>query len=330
MRKKLLGYLGGFVGITVFLIFVKFSLGMSWGQVGSLLGTSLTAMTPLVLAAVGESLNEKAGTINIGLEGIFLITALMGVFGAELVGNWMGGLLFGVGVGALIGFMFAVICVYWRGDQIIAGLGLIMFGSGMVPFWLMAIWGQAGQYTPFGEELFVPQISTPLGSLSLLFFAAIGIAILAHFILHRTLIGVKIRAAGEKPESADVAGISVNQLRLVVCVIGAALAGLGGAFMSLSWVHTVTKEMVAGYGFIALACVVFAGLEPLETLIPAFLFGFGRALTPWANINPAVMNLFPGASYFIKMAPFILVLVAIAIVGRRLFPSAMGEPYVRE
>ncbi len=340
-----------------------------------LTGTGLTAMVPLAFAATGECINQKAGVINIGLEGIFLITALMGVYGAELFGSWIGGLLFGIGIGAFIGLLFGLISVYMRGGQIIAGMGINIFALGTVSFLLMAIWGQAGQYTPHGKELFVPMMSTPLGLLSPLVLVAIAAAILAHVLLHKTLLGVKIRAAGEKPESADVAGIGVNRTRILTCVFGAALCGLGGAFMSLTWLHTVGKEMVAGYGFIALACVVFAGLEPLLALGAAFIFGLTRALDPWIAIMPGVkwatlqsivpyivilifvliivgmkwhylkriapyitiLALFTGVlatgismEYLLRTTPYFAVLVALVVVGERLFPRGLGKPYTRE
>ncbi len=330
LRKKSVGYSVVFAVLVIFIVLIKYSLDLHWSQVGALIGTALTAMTPLVFAAVGECINERAGTINIGLEGIFLFTAFLGVYGAELFGGWLGGLLFATLIGAFIGLIFGLISVYLRADQIIAGMALNIFAVGMIAFLMMAIWGQAGQYTPLAKETFMPMVGTPFGSLSLLTFVAVAIAVLAHVILHRTLLGVKIKAAGEKPESADVAGVQVGHIRILACVIGASLCAMGGAFMSLSWIHAVTNEMIAGYGFIALACVVFAGLEPLLVLIPAFLFGLGRALAPWAGITPAVKAIFPGITYFLRMLPFILVLIALIIVGKKLFPRALGKPYVRE
>jgi simple sugar transport system permease protein len=330
LRRKAVGYSIAFAAIAIFIILIKYGLDLDWTQVGALIGTGLTAMTPLVFAAVGECINERAGTINIGLEGIFLFAALIGVYGAELLRSWAGGLLFATLIGAFIGLIFGLICVYLRADQIIAGMALNIFAAGMIAYLMMAIWRQAGQYTPIAKETFMPMVSTPLGSLSFLTFVAVGVAILAHVLLHRTLLGIKIRAAGEKPESADVAGVQVNYIRILTCVLGASLCAIGGAFMSLSWIHAITNDMVAGYGFIALACVVFAGLEPLLVLIPAFLFGLGRALAPWAGITPAVRGIFPGMTYFLRMIPFILVLIALVIVGKKLFPRALGKPYTRE
>jgi len=330
LKKKAVGYLIAITAIVIFLVLIKYGLDLDWSQVGALVATGLTAMTPLVLAAVGECINQKAGTINVGLEGIFLFTALLGVYGAELFGGWVGGLLFATLIGAFIGFLFGLGCVYLRANQVIVGMALNIFAAGMVAYLMMAIWGQAGQYTPLAPETFMPSVSTPLGPLSFMFFVAIGIAVLAHVILHKTLLGIKIKAVGEKPESADVAGVRVDHIRIFTCTLGASLCAMGGAFMSLSWIHAVTNDMVAGYGFIALACVVFSGLEPLLVLVPAFLFGLGRALAPWAGITPAVKAIFPGIIYFLRMVPFILVLVALVIVGKRLFPRAMGKPYIRE
>lgn len=330
LKKKAVGYSVAFAAIVIFIVIIKYGLDLHWSQVGALIGTGLTAMTPLVFAAVGECINQRAGTINIGLEGIFLFTALLGIYGAELFGSWAGGLLFATLMGAFIGLIFGLICVYLRANQIIAGMALNIFAAGMIAYLMMAIWHQAGQYTPLAKETFMPMMGTPFGSLSFLTLVAIGVAVLAHVILHRTLLGIKIKAAGEKPESADVAGVQIGHIRILACVLGASLCAMGGAFMSLSWIHAITNDMIAGYGFIALACVVFAGLEPLLVLIPAFLFGFGRALAPWAGITPAVKGIFPGITYFFRMIPFILVLIALVIIGKKLFPRALGKPYTRE
>jgi simple sugar transport system permease protein len=124
---------------------------------------TLLAMTPLALAAIGESLNEKAGTVNIGLEGIFLISALTGVYVAELAGNGVVGLLGGTLVGAFIGFIFGLLSVYGRGDQIIAGMGINIFALGFVPYSLMAFWGTPGIRIP-PREVLVQPIDTPATS----------------------------------------------------------------------------------------------------------------------------------------------------------------------
>jgi len=312
------------VAIVVFLFLLEW-IGISTKDV---LRSSLFVMTPLALAAVGECINEKAGVVNIGLEGIFLLSCIIGVYGGAHLGSGVAGLLVGALMGASIGFIFGIISVYGRANQVVAGMGINVFGDGMLLFLLITIWGSTSYN--IRPELMVPQISTPLGLLSPIIFVAIAIAILLHVILHRTFLGIKIRAAGEKPEAVDVAGQRVDRIRMFTCILGGALAGLGGAFFSLGWLGTVVKEISAGRGFIALACVVFAGLEPLLALGAAFIFGFAEALAYTAMIMPAV-KAYTFLPYLLRMVPYIVPLVVVVIfIGRKPFPKASGKPYIRE
>jgi len=294
----------------------------------SLLEAALLAMTPLALTAVGECINEKAGVVNIGLEGILLITAVVGVWGAELFSNGILGLLTGMLAGALIGFLFGLVSVYGRADQVVAGMGINVFALGFVPYLLMAIWAFPGIHL-FPRELMVRPIYTFFGRLSPVTIAAIVIAILAHFFLHRTVLGFRIRAAGEKPEAADVAGVRIDLIRILTSTLGGALCGLGGAFMPLAWFGGIVKEISAGRGFIALACVVFSGLEPLLALVASFIFGFAEGFAYSVAVTPGIKEIIP--FYFINMLPYIVtLLVVMLVIGRRRFPAASGQPYTRE
>ncbi|MCK4405158.1 MAG: ABC transporter permease [Hadesarchaea archaeon] len=291
-----------------------------------LLSTSLLA-TPLTLAAVGECINERAGLFNIGLEGIFFLSVVIGVRGAEIIGSGVAGLLVGLLTGALIGFIFSVLAVYLRANQLVLGMGINIFAMGMLAYLLAAIWAFPGIHSVRPEF----HISKMLGYFTPIFFVAVIAAILAHIIIHRTLFGIRIRAAGEKPEAVDVAGVRVDRIRILACTVGAALAGLGGAFFALGWFGEIVKEMAVGMGFIALAVVVVAGLEPLLALAIAFVFGFVRALADWVATMPGINVVLPGAFYIMNMVPFLVTLLVVTIfIGRRKFPRALGKPYVRE
>ncbi|MDR7440134.1 MAG: ABC transporter permease [Armatimonadota bacterium] len=294
----------------------------------SLLETGLLAMTPLALAAVGECLNEKAGLVNIGLEAIFLITATVGVWFAELGRSGYAGLLGGAMTGALLGLGLGAVSVYGRADQIIAGIGLNVFALGFVPFLLISLWAFPGIHV-FPHELMVPRLRTPIGQVSPVTLGAVAAAVLAHLLLHRTVLGFRIRAVGERPEAVDVAGLRVDRLRLLAATLGGTLAGLGGAFLPLGWFGALVKEISAGRGFIALACVVFAGLEPLMALGAALLFGFADGFASAVAVTPGVKERVP--FYFVSMIPYALTLAVVAaVIGRRRFPSTVGRPYVRE
>ncbi len=294
----------------------------------SLLEAGLLAMTPLTFAAVGESINEKAGLVNIGIEGIFLISAVAGVFGAEVFNNGYAGLLVGLLAGAFIGLILGVVSVYLKADQIIAGMGINIFALGMVSFLLMVLWAFPGIHV-FPKELMVPSFYTVIGRVSPVTVLAIITAFAGHFFLYKTVLGFRIRAAGEEPEAVDIAGVRVDRIRIFTSVLGGALAGVGGAFMPLCWFGALVKEVSAGRGFIALACVVFAGLEPLLSLVAAFIFGFSEGLAYSTAITPGVKEVVP--FYFVQMIPYITTLAVVTVtIGRKRFPKAIGKPYSRE
>ncbi|MDR7562936.1 MAG: ABC transporter permease, partial [Armatimonadota bacterium] len=181
----------------------------------------------------------------------------------------------------------------------------------------------------FPHELMVPRLRTPIGQVSPVTLGAVAAAVLAHLLLHRTVLGFRIRAVGERPEAVDVAGLRVDRLRLLAATLGGTLAGLGGAFLPLGWFGALVKEISAGRGFIALACVVFAGLEPLMALGAALLFGFADGFASAVAVTPGVKERVP--FYFVSMIPYALTLAVVAaVIGRRRFPSTVGRPYVRE
>jgi simple sugar transport system permease protein len=322
--KRLFWFLAGIIFVIIF-IYSIYKFGFS---LKSLLEATLLSMTPLALTAVGECINEKAGVVNIGLEGILLITSVTGVFGAELFNSGVFGLIFGTLTGAIIGLIFGLISVYARGDQTVTGMGINIFALGFVPYLLMSIWAFPGIHI-FPKKLKIRPIFTPFGQVNYVSIAAVIIAILAHILLNKTVLGFRIKAAGEKPEAADVAGVRIDWIRIFTSTLGGALCGLGGAFMPLAWFGGVTKEISAGRGFIALACVVFSGLEPLLALLAAFIFGFAGGFAYSVAVTPGIKEIIP--FYFINMIPYITTLLVVTIaIGRRRFPSASGQPYTRE
>jgi ABC-type uncharacterized transport system permease subunit len=287
---------------------------------------ALHAMVPITLTATGEVIGESAGLFNIGLEGIILMSAMTGALGAE-AGGPIVGLLIGVATGAAIGLVFGSICTYFKGVQLIAGVGINLFAAGLVTFWLIDL-GVPGHHAVADEGQMVA-ISTPFGDLSPMILVAVGLPFLVYVLLYRTKLGLKIRAAGESPQAADVAGINVHRLRLLSTVAGASLAGLAGAYISVDWMGSVTKEISAGRGFIALATVVFSGLNPMLVLLGGFIFGFFDNLAVWVSTMPAVQRVIPWQ--FVSMAPYVVTLLVVAgVIGRVRFPEAMGIPYERE
>jgi len=299
-------------------------------KVSSLIMISLDAMIPLGLVAIGEVVNERAGTTNIGLEGIMLLSSFAAVLGAEKTGNWAMGIIVGIVAGASIGLIHGFISIYAKGDQIISGMGINLFAAGFVAYGIWTIWAPGAHILSTG--LGVPRISTPWGGLSWFIPLTIVLALVIHFVFYKTRWGVWLRAAGESPGAVDASGINVFRLRLLACIFGAILAALAGAFMSLDWVHMTTNSLPAGRGFIALACVVFSGLRPISALGAAIIFGFFGGLSTWMMAVPQVVAVIPpGVDNFVKMIPYIVTLIAVAVVvSRRRFPKSVGRPYRRE
>ncbi|MEE8592716.1 MAG: ABC transporter permease [Candidatus Bipolaricaulota bacterium] len=297
---------------------------MNFNDIISLLRISLHAMVPLALTAIGEIVGETAGLFNIGLEGILLISAFAGALGAEAAGPYVG-LLIGMGVGGAISLLFAVINTYWKGTQMVTGIGINLFAMGFVAFGLIQLGAPGFHIVPRADQL--AKIRTPIGLYSPIILLALILPFVIHWFIRRTRAGLMLKAAGEMPEAADVAGININRIRVLAAVFGGMMAGLAGAYMSVAWLGLVTKGLSAGRGFIALACVVFSGLNPLLALLAAFIFGFFQALAEWVKTLPSK----PIPGEFVSMLPYIVTLLVVSgAIGRVRFPKFLGVPYKRE
>ncbi|NJE84477.1 ABC transporter permease [Thermococcus sp. CX2] len=287
-----------------------------------ILVTSLMAMVPIVLTSVGAVVSERAGIVNIGYEGIIMISAFFGSIIAEASGNWVVGLLGGMFVGALLGMLHGVITVYLKGDHIIPGIGINLLAMGLVPFGIMAYWGTAGQHQ---VAVRVPHWNTPYGDLSPMIIVTLLITFATYWVLFKTPLGLRIRAMGENPEAADAIGLSVEKYRFWAAVYGSALAGLAGVYISIDWVGAVTKNVAAGRGFIALANMVFSGWNPLVALLGGFLFGFFDTVAIWVQSSQVV------PWQFVQMLPYVMTLIIVAgVIGKVRPPKWDGRPYKRE
>ncbi len=297
---------------------------MNFSDLLSLVRIALHAMVPLTLTAVGEIVGETAGLFNIGLEGILLMSAFVGALGARAGGPYVG-LLVGMGVGAITSLIFAVINTYWKGTQMVTGIGINLFAMGFVAFGLIQLGAPGFHQVARADQLI--KWRTGMGAMSPMILAALLAPLLIHFFLKRTRAGLMLKAAGEAPEAADVAGLNVNRIRLAAAVFGGALAGLAGAYMSVAWIGSVTKDLSAGRGFISLAVVVFSGLNPLLALLGGVIFGFFQALAEWVKTLPQK----PVPAEFVSMLPYIITLLVVSgAIGRVRFPKALGVPYKRE
>lgn len=295
---------------------------MDFGSVISILINSLMAMVPIVLTSVGAVWSERAGVVSIGYEGVLLMSAFFGAIVAEITGHATMGLIGGMVTGIVLGMLHGVLTVYLKGDHVIPGIGINLLALGVVPFGLIAYWGTAGQHQ---VAVTLWSLETQYGRLSPMVLVTIIVALVTWWVLFRTPLGLRVRAVGENPEAADALGINVEKYRFWSTVYGHALAGLGGAYMSVAWLGVVQKTMSAGRGFIALANMVFSGWNPLVALIGGWLFGFFDALAAWL----APFHLIPGQ--FILMLPYVMTLIIVAgIIGKARPPKWDGRPYKRE
>lgn len=285
---------------------------------------ALTSMVPLLLGAVGEIVSERAGVVNIGIEGMFLLSALTSVIAEYYTGNLALSLLVGVATGVCVGVLHGAISVYLRGDQIVAGVGVNLFAYGVGVVSLITIWGT------FGNSPSVPTIPKfmVLGRpISPMVPTSILIAVGTWYLLFKTNTGLRIRACGEDPRAAEAMGVKVLRLRFLSVLYGAALAGLGGAYLSIDWVGQFTKEIAAGRGFIALANVAFSGWNPVVAIAGAYVFGVFDALA----IHLSIVSMQPALAYLFKTIPYLGTLaVVVAFVRRARMPSSLGKPYIKE
>jgi len=284
---------------------------------------SLTYMTPVLLASLGEIISERSGVVNIGVEGILLASAFTATVTSITLGNPLAGLLVGAIVGFLIGLLHGILSVYLRADQIIAGLAFNMIAYGLTVMGLIGLWGHHGAS---------PRIKVSVDEISILGFhvnpislASIVLALLAWYILRSTRVGLALRACGEDPRAAEAMGVNVNVYRVTATSIGGLLAGIGGAFLALEIVGQFTRGISAGRGFIALANVAFSGWNPLLAVPGAYVFGFLEAMSIYLQQGAL------GYEYVARTLPYLGTLLVVTIFAwRAIAPRSLAKPYVKE
>lgn len=298
----------------------------------ALLEAAVRLALPLLLAALGELLVEKAGVINIGTEGMMLCGAFAGFAVAAASGSPALGVLGAASVAAIVGLLFAFFAVVRRADQIVVGTAINLLALGGTGLLARAIYQGA---TPTGPTL--PAMPIPLlhsvpilgpalfSQTGLVYLGLLATPALA-FWLARSRAGLRLRAVGESARAADAQGVPVQRTRVTAVVCGAALAGLAGASLSLSQSNTFTEGMTAGRGFIALTIVIFGRWRPLGVLAAALFFGaataFQHRLQARGTELPYQLTL---------MLPYLLTLLVLALAsGRSLAPGDIGKPYARE
>ncbi len=287
----------------------------------SLIFSTIRLATPLLLAALGGLFSERAGIINIALEGLMLAGAFTAAAVTYYTGSPWVGLLGGIGAGMLVAAIHAVACIRFKADQVVSGTAINILMLGIPAFVSGALFASTGSTPTVPKEQLIPWTPIVLG---FLVFVP-----LTWYVLYRTPFGLRLRAVGENPEAADAAGISVNRIRYTAVLISGALAGIGGAYLSIGQSSLFTRNMTSGRGFIALAALIFGKWRPVQTMLACLLFGLTEAIAIQLQGFKISGEEIP--NQFIQMIPYLLTIIVLAgFIGRSRAPRALGIPYEKE
>lgn len=303
-----------------------------------LIGATIRVATPLIYATIGELYTERAGVLNLGIEGTMFLGAFAGfavAAQAEQAGLssylWLG-LLGAMVAGALMGLLMGFFSVTLGVNQHVSGLGITLLSIGLSLFGFRLVFGESSvlpsidpfpQYSIFGD---LPILGPLFKQYLLTYIAFIVVIPLAWWLLYRTSLGLQLRAVGENPEAADAAGVNVFQMRYLALVGGGALMAMGGAFLSLAQLGAFTPGIIAGRGWVCIALVIFAKWDPIRALWGALIFSGVFALQ--LRLQTIGFELPPEA--FLAL-PYIVTIIALAIAGRNVaYPGAYLKPYRRE
>jgi ABC-type uncharacterized transport system permease subunit len=293
----------------------------------AIVASSIRLAIPYILAGLGGTYSERSGVVNIGLEGMMLTGAFTAVAVTNASGSAWVGLLAAILAGMLLGVVHAVVCVTFKADQIVSGLALIIFAAGITVFCAWLLYNRTQIQVEFYLRVPVlhdiPVFKELFNQIPPLAFLTVAIVIASHFIIFKTVFGLRLRSVGEHPQAADTLGISVTKMRYTGVIISGALSGMAGAYLSLEHAHYFVKGISAGRGFIGLASMIFGKWTPFGTAGAGMLFGFGEAIKPYL---PKVVP-----SQFIDMIPYVLtILVLASAIGRATPPASIGVPYIKE
>jgi ABC-type uncharacterized transport system permease subunit len=299
----------------------------------ALIAAMLRFATPLVFGALGGIICERSGVINIGLEGMMLMGAFFGIFGADLTGSWWLGVLIGMASGGALALVHALFSIQFRADQVVSGFALNLLALGITGYVFLAHYGDQGTPDDISRVPVVtlpgiediPFVGDAIGRASLLTWLALLLVPLLTLYLFRTPRGLRLRSVGEKPRAADSVGVPVIRTRYLAVIASGLLAALGGVYLSIAFLGSFSQNLTAGRGYIALAAVIFGAWRPAGALAAALLFGFSSAL---AQRLPAFSE---STAVLFQALPYVLTLIVVAgVIGRTRPPAAIGVPYVKE
>jgi simple sugar transport system permease protein len=279
---------------------------------------AITAGTPLLLATMGEIIAERSGVINLGLEGLMLVGALAGFTTSHYTGSPVLGMLIAGCAGGIMSSIHAFLVINLRCNQIVSGLAIAILGSGVTSFFGRRMIGQTAKG-------FNPIIS----DLDIIVFMSLIMAFVLWIFIRYTLWGLNLSSVGQNPSASDAAGLNVLRIRHAAVIFGGAMAGFGGAYLSLAYTQMWIENMTSGRGWIAIALVIFSVWDPVKALLGAYLFGGVMAATLRIQAIGAQVPV-----YLLNMAPYVVTIIALIFItafGKKIgAPKALGLPFSRE
>ena len=296
-----------------------------------LIAATLNAGTVLAIAALGLLINEKAGVVNLGAEGMMLCAAVAGFAAVVHTGSDTVGFVAGMAVGALLAALFGALVIWLNTNQYATGLALSLFGAGFAAFVGVGyVQEKIPERMNFALPLLtdIPFIGPALFRQHPMVYLAMALAVVIVWFLFKTRSGLVLRSVGESPESAHALGYPVRRIRLLAVMFGGAMCGLAGAYLSIVYTPSWVEGMVAGKGWIALALTTFATWRPVRVLLGAYLFG-GVTMMQFQLQSQGVDI----PSQFLSMAPYIATIVVLALISRNPtwirinMPASMGKPF---
>jgi simple sugar transport system permease protein len=292
----------------------------------ALIFSTIRFATPLLFAALGGMFSERSGVINIALEGLMLAGAFTAAVVTYETSNPFLGFACGMIAGAVLAFFYAIACIKFEADQVVAGFGINILMLGLPALLSSALYDSAGSTQQIAKDNLLPDFF----SINIASYLAFLLVPVCWYIFYKTPFGLRLRATGENPAAADAAGINVTNLRYTAVILSGVLAAAGGAYLSIGQSSLFTRGMTAGRGFIALAALILAKWRPVPVLLACLFFGFTEALTiPLANYKLASGENIP--VQFVQIIPYVLTIIVLAgFIGLSRAPKALGIPYRKE
>ena len=296
-----------------------------------ILTSGIRLATSYLYAAIGETFGQISGVLNLGVEGIMLVSAFSAYYTVLQTNNLWLGLLAAILVGAAMGVMMAFISVTLKAEQGISGIGVYLFGLGLSDLLNrvlikspQTVKGFENVRIPFLTDL--PVIGPILFNQNLLVYGAFALVPIAWFVLNKTTFGLRVRAVGQNPGAADTLGISVAKIRYITLTIGGALSGVAGASLSIALLNVFQQNLTSGQGFIAVALVYFGAWKPYRVMIGCLLFSIVNAFQLWIQVLQI-----PISSEIALMMPYVLTIVALVFAARSIVaqPAALTKPFER-